>query len=285
MTKSRTFFPVRGALTAIVFLVLAPTAPALADSEGTLTVYLNGGQYWFDDKRLDGTPYFDYDLDDGPGGGIGFGYNLTDRWAIEGVYDYFSVDVGGTRQKVDVENYHFDLLFQFAGRFCGVPEWQPYVVVGAGELRVNQDNHRYLDEDNFDRRDYPDSWHRRQTMVNFGVGVKYELAPRWQVRGDVRGFQGVEEGGLDSFVSFAIGYQWQDEVEPRDWDGDGIYSNVDQCPQTPVGIDVDQRGCPLDSDGDGIPDYLDQCPNTPMGMAVNEDGCPREGYDPADFVK
>jgi len=280
MTKSqaclgRYTLPARLALIAALTAALSGV-PAMADYEGTLTVYLNGGHYWFDDKRLDGTPYFEYELDDSSGGGLGFGYNLTDRWAIEGVYDYFTVNVDGTRDDLDVENYHFDLMYQFAGQFCGVPEWQPYVVVGAGELRVNEDSYGY-----------PDDWHRRQTMVNFGAGIKYQLGPRWQVRGDVRGFQGVEEGGLDSFLSLAIGYQWGDEIEvmPRDWDGDGIYSNIDQCPQTPPGLDVDARGCPLDSDGDGIPDYLDQCPNTPMGMAVNEDGCPRDAYDPADFVK
>lgn len=245
-----------------------------ADAEGTLNLYLNGGQYWFDEDRLSGTPYFLDELEDSSGGGIGFGYNVTDRWAIEGVYDYFSVNLKDSPDNVEVQNYHLDLMYQFAGQFCGNYVWQPYVVVGAGELRI--------DEDSFE---YPDNWNERQTMVNFGAGIKYQFLPRWQMRGDLRGFQGVEEGGLDGFLSFSIGYQWQDEVEPRDWDGDGIYSNIDQCPQTPAGIDVDARGCPIDSDGDGVPDYLDLCPGTPMGMAVNDDGCPREAYDPGDFSK
>ncbi len=30
----------------------------------------------------------------------------------------------------------------------------------------------------------------------------------------------------------------------------------------------------LDSDGDGVPDYLDQCPDTPLGVPVDETGCP-----------
>ncbi|WP_299594027.1 outer membrane beta-barrel protein [uncultured Microbulbifer sp.] len=254
--------------------LLLLSAETLADAEGTLTLYLNGGQYWFDEERLSGSPYIGYELEDSAGGGIGFGYNVTDRWAIEGVYDYFSVNLKNSSEDVDVQNYHLDLLYQFAGRFCYNYTWQPYLVIGAGELRVDEESYVY-----------PDSWHQRQTMVNFGAGIKYELAPRWQVRGDVRGFQGIEEGGLDSFLSIAIGYQWQDEVAPRDWDGDGIYSDLDQCPQTPPGIDVDMRGCPIDSDGDGVPDYLDQCPGTPLGMAVNEDGCPREPYNPADFAK
>lgn len=250
------------------------SSQALADREGTLNLYLNAGQYWFDDKRLDGTPYFDLELEDSAGGGFGFGYNVTDRWAIEGVYDLFSVNVEDTDLDVRVSNYHFDLLYQFGGRFCGNFDWQPYVVFGAGELRVDESSSN-VDLD----------WHRRQTMVNFGAGLKYRLGPRWQVRGDARGFQGVEEGGMDSFLSLSIGYQWGADPVVYDRDGDGVLDDVDECPQTPPGLDVDFRGCPIDSDGDGVPDYLDRCAMTPMGMTVNEDGCPRPSYDPADFAK
>ncbi|WGL15494.1 outer membrane beta-barrel protein [Microbulbifer bruguierae] len=270
MTKKPTALPKR--LLSSVILLLS--SHALADREGTLTLYLNGGQYWFDDARLDGTPYVGLELEDNAGGGIGFGYNITDRWAMEGVYDYFSVNIKDTDLDVNVQNYHLDLLYQFAGRFCGNYDWQPYVVVGAGELRI--------DEDSFG---YPDSWHQRQTMLNFGAGIKYRLGPRWQLRGDARGFQGVEEGGLDGFVSLAIGYQWGADPVVYDRDGDGVFGEIDECPQTPVGIDVDGRGCPIDSDGDGIPDYLDQCAMTPMGTPVNQDGCPLAPYDPADLSK
>ncbi|MBY6190966.1 outer membrane beta-barrel protein [Microbulbifer agarilyticus] len=255
--------------------LLLSSGQAVSDGEGTLNLYLNGGYYWFDDQRLDGTPYFGFELEDRAGGGIGFGYNVTDRWALEGVYNYFSVNVQDTFEDVEVQNYHVDLLYQFAGRFCGNYDWQPYVVAGIGELRIDEDTYGY-----------PFDWHRRQTMVNFGMGVKYRLHPRWQVRGDARGFQGVEESGLDAYVSMSIGYQWgEDPVAIYDRDGDGVYDDADECPQTPPGIDVDFRGCPIDTDGDGVPDYLDLCPNTPMGMAVNEDGCPREGYDPYEMSK
>jgi OOP family OmpA-OmpF porin len=112
-------------------------------------------------------------------------------------------------------------------------------------------------------------------MVNLGLGVKYRLGPRWQARADARAFQGVEEGGLDGFLSVSIGYQWGADVQVmRDHDGDGIYTGVDQCPQTPYGVPVDASGCPLDSDRDGIPDYLDQCAYTDPRVPVNEDGCP-----------
>jgi len=61
---------------------------------------------------------------------------------------------------------------------------------------------------------------------------------------------------------------------PLDSDGDGVPDYLDKCPNTPSGVKVDAVGCPLDSDGDGVPDYLDKCPNTPSGVKVDASGCP-----------
>ena len=61
---------------------------------------------------------------------------------------------------------------------------------------------------------------------------------------------------------------------PLDMDGDGVPDYLDKCPQTKRGVKVDKTGCPLDSDGDGVPDYLDKCPNTPKGVIVDKNGCP-----------
>ncbi len=62
-----------------------------------------------------------------------------------------------------------------------------------------------------------------------------------------------------------------------DSDGDGVPDNLDQCPGTPPGTKVDEKGCPVengnDADGDGVPDDLDQCPNTPPGVKVDAKGC------------
>jgi outer membrane protein OmpA-like peptidoglycan-associated protein len=65
---------------------------------------------------------------------------------------------------------------------------------------------------------------------------------------------------------------------PVDEDSDGVPDYKDQCPKTDKAAvgKVDSIGCPCDKDGDGVPDYLDKCPDTPLaarGM-VNEEGCP-----------
>jgi len=64
-------------------------------------------------------------------------------------------------------------------------------------------------------------------------------------------------------------------MAPKDSDGDGVYDDKDQCPNTPRGDKVNAVGCslPKDSDGDGVTDDKDQCPNTPRGEMVDEVGC------------
>ncbi len=63
----------------------------------------------------------------------------------------------------------------------------------------------------------------------------------------------------------------------RDSDKDGVVNSQDRCPGTPEGRQVDANGCPLDGDGDGVADGVDQCPNTPAGLSVLADGCALRG--------
>jgi len=77
----------------------------------------------------------------------------------------------------------------------------------------------------------------------------------------------------DSALAKAVGSMFVDEKTIRDSDGDGVPDYKDECPDTPKGVKVDDRGCPLDTDGDGVPDYKDQCPGTPKGAKVDARGC------------
>jgi uncharacterized repeat protein (TIGR02543 family) len=66
------------------------------------------------------------------------------------------------------------------------------------------------------------------------------------------------------------------EFTQQDADGDGVCDNLDQCPDTPAGQEVNANGCALselDSDGDGITDGLDLCVDTPDSEEVDEVGC------------
>ncbi len=54
-----------------------------------------------------------------------------------------------------------------------------------------------------------------------------------------------------------------------DEDADGVTDFKDDCPHTPAGAKVDERGCPLDGDGDGVPDGVDEEPTTAPGAPVD----------------
>ena len=62
------------------------------------------------------------------------------------------------------------------------------------------------------------------------------------------------------------------KLESEDEDRDLVRDIDDYCPNTPIGVKVDEDGCPLDDDNDGIPNYLDQQKNTAEGSIVDEDG-------------
>jgi len=64
----------------------------------------------------------------------------------------------------------------------------------------------------------------------------------------------------------------------KDADKDGVIDRRDKCPNTPLGVIVDKKGCPVDNDGDGVPDYLDKCPNTPPEAysTIDQNGCPKD---------
>ena len=65
-------------------------------------------------------------------------------------------------------------------------------------------------------------------------------------------------------------------LDTIDTDNDGVMDDLDMCPNTIVGSQVNANGCApsqLDSDSDGVIDSFDQCPNTPIGTVVSPSGC------------
>ncbi len=81
---------------------------------------------------------------------------------------------------------------------------------------------------------------------------------------------------IDQCPDTPIGTPVDDRGCPLDGDGDGVVDGQDRCPDTPPGVVVDEYGCTLDSDGDGVADNLDRCPGTPPNTPVDEFGCPDE---------
>ena len=132
-------------------------------------------------------------------------------------------------------------------------------------------------------------WDNQATGVNFdgGVGFKFPIGANTSIYIAGSYVKGIEAGSnveaspyggigaytdnhlqFTSIIEFALG--------AKDSDGDGVKDKKDECPDTPAGVQVDEKGCPLDRDGDGVPDYKDDCPDEAGEAKFN--GCPdRDG--------
>jgi hypothetical protein len=63
--------------------------------------------------------------------------------------------------------------------------------------------------------------------------------------------------------------------EKKDTDGDGVPDDLDQCPDTPSGEEVNETGCSdsqVDTDGDGVVDIIDLDNESRPGVPVDENG-------------
>ena len=124
---------------------------------------------------------------------------------------------------------------------------------------------------------------RNALVYDFDMGIKYQIINNLSVK---------LEGGLhfpntdnlddiatgknkDFYATGILGISYS-FFRKKDSDGDGVPDEEDMCSNTPVGIKVDEHGCPIDSDNDGVPDYLDKCPDTEQGITVDAQGCPKD---------
>jgi outer membrane protein OmpA-like peptidoglycan-associated protein len=114
-----------------------------------------------------------------------------------------------------------------------------------------------------------------------GAGVLFNNLfdkPRWAIRAQVRDlfFRDRDAQEFSNNMSAMVGLHYTWGGKYKDQDLDGVRDWLDECPNTPLGAQVDARGCPHDSDGDGVPDGMDKCPATPHGATIDKFGCPAD---------
>ncbi len=203
-------------------------------------------------------------LEDGSLKWGGFGYNFDEHWGTEVQFNYIDTKVENTGESVDGYLYRLDGLYHF------MPDSKlvPYLAAGIGGITLDPDK----------------SGSDTDAFINGGGGLKYFVTESIALRGDIRYVlsSGSTHNNLAYFLGVIFHFDGKKKVtaptaQPSvDSDGDRVYDDRDQCPDTPSGATVDSLGCPLDSDGDGVYDYQDNCPDTPSGATVDSLGCPRD---------
>ena len=248
-------------------------------------------------------PDSDRDSQNGRGFRVLGGYPLTQRGSIEA--SFFTLErkrhIDGNKdyQRGLFFDYVYDFgLYGFDTQF--VPNFKPYTLGGLGAIQEDVRGHKKY-------RPGLDLGAGLFIPLKFGGwdwgwGVRAEY--RYQIEYNDRKTEGANsrflydqrvELGLNIPLTFLFKPHMPAQpaadcatavVDPAtgrrdcvtDSDGDGVADGQDQCPGTPPGTKVDDKGCPSetgrDSDGDGVFDSDDQCPDTPAGMKVDAKGCP-----------
>ena len=208
------------------------------------------------------------------------GYFITEKISLEGSFEYsFSEFKSGPGTPEDpaydgLNANHYFILVNGRYHFGTVlaENLFPYVLAGIGGSILDTGIFGF-DDGGF--------------AGNYGAGIEYRFTDNLFLRSDVRHLLSTSPSESNVVLSVGVSLNLFGEkplpppppppppvVAPKDSDGDGVVDPKDECPGTPRGCIVDERGCQLDSDGDGVCDGIDQCPDTPKGCMVDERGCP-----------
>ncbi len=237
--------------------------PAVLAENSGFVLTPSVGYYDFDSDRaaLADTAVDPDNYDDDSFYSLGLGYRFDSPWQVEAVY--LDGDTNTDLGDIDFSQWRVDGLYHMKSDGDIIPYW----LVGAGENKFDETTGT-----------------REETIVNYGVGFKYTINDLLAVRADLRGITSLDEEDTD--VALTVGLQFlfggggsapvrevAAAVTVGDSDNDGINDDVDNCPNTPAGVEVDSMGCAFDDDNDGVTNHRDNCPDSDAGAKVDSEGC------------
>ena len=203
------------------------------------------GEYFFDDSRLE----------DAAMGILNIGYLFDKNWQVEFMYGNPDTTYKPANSDIDTDFSVLRGLYYFNQS----EYFNPYVSAGIAATDI----------------------YEREDQVLVGLGIKMKISDNlfWRLEGNYHADEG--DTSLIAMLGYKFGgSSYTPPAKPKDSDGDGVFDNVDVCPNSPAGTTVDDTGCAiktdLDTDMDGVFDHLDKCPNTPAKALVDADGCQKE---------
>ncbi|QWV93816.1 outer membrane beta-barrel domain-containing protein [Geomonas oryzisoli] len=161
---------------ALLFTLLPQARAEIKAQSFSLSPFV-GGYTFIGKEHLETAPAF----------GVRGGYNLTQHFGLEAVFDY--VPTEGKRNSnigdLDAYNYHLDMLYHF------LPDRQlvPYVAAGYGGQS----------------REAKGNFETSRPAFNYGVGLKYFLTDALALRGDLRHLILREDGESFHNLEYSVG--------------------------------------------------------------------------------
>ncbi|EAP87728.1 MULTISPECIES: OmpA family protein [Croceibacter] len=193
---------------------------------------------------------------------IGNGFSATAVGTINQIDRIGDVEVG------DLAYYGIDGMLSYSLRnvLNGPGGWaDPYVGIGGGYTWLEESNNAAL-PDNFSNDD-GDLGTVGVGTGNVTAGLNFWISENLAINAASTYKHVFEDAYGAQHFQHSLGVVFT--FGGKDTDGDGIYDDQDECPETP-GL-AEFNGCP-DTDSDGIEDRKDDCPNVAGTAEFN--GCP-----------
>ncbi|MGO2226830.1 OmpA family protein [Psychrobacter celer] len=209
--------------------------------------------------------------------GAALGIELTPSTQFQVEYGVSNTNGEASEDSADAGVNRFDVeQTMLSGNFLiGTEEFtgytdnafKPYVLVGAGQSKIEVENQEQYVNSNDDVVEAgTEVSNSKDTIGNLGLGAMYRINDALSLRGEARAIHNFDNNWWEGMALAGLEVVLGGHLAPTVAVPPMQEPVVDN---TPVVV-VDD----LDSDGDGVPDSIDACPDTPMNVVVDERGCP-----------
>lgn len=212
--------------------------------------------------------------------GAALGIELTPSTQFQVEYGVSNTNGEASEDSADAGVNRFDVeQTMLSGNFLiGTEEFtgytdsafKPYVLVGAGQSKIkveNQETYDTLQGSSVGKVEAgTEVAESKDTIGNLGLGAMYRINDALSLRGEARAIHNFDNNWWEGMALAGLEVVLGGHLAPTVAVPPMQEPVVDN---TPVVV-VDD----LDSDGDGVPDSIDACPDTPMNVVVDERGCP-----------
>mgnify|MGYP000278840117 CR=1 FL=1 len=117
----------------------------------------------------------------------------------------------------------------------------------------------------------------KDTIGNLGLGAFYRINDTISLRGEARAIHNFDNNWWEGMALAGLQVVLGGHLSPDIPTPPPAEPVAPPPAPEPVPVPVPPPApAPVDTDGDGVTDDIDQCPNSPAGVVVDEKGCPKE---------